>query len=312
MNNKNSYFECQRCSYKCDQKINMIRHFDRKNLCVKKFDSYKYTDEELYEKSMNRTYINPDNNPNACSKCNKIFHTKYSLNKHKKNYCKDESYETNINKPESINPVIKLNDSHNISAETTSINDSNVDSNNNNSTATFSDSDQNMIDNSINKIDNSINNINITIVNSFDEAWSTSHIDSKTKVLLLLNQCKFTATLENILENEVNLNVLIDKKSENGIIYENNTMKNTTVKDIVSRTMEKIYKHLTDFKIDAYTHNIDNGIIDSQIKLAGQKYGEFKRSKKVQDKVNTCIKDIYCKKQTNTYDSLNKVEKDGY
>lgn len=72
-------------------------------------------------------------------------------------------------------------------------------------------------------------------------------------------------------------------------------MKNTTIKDIVSRTMEKIYKHLTDFKMDAYTHNIDNCIIDSQIKLAGQKYGEFKRSKKVQDKVNTCIKDIYCK-----------------
>lgn len=317
MNNKNSYFECQRCSYKCDQKINMIRHFDRKNLCVKKFDSYKYTDEELYEKSLNRTYINLDNNPNVCSKCTKIFHNKDSLKKHMKNICKiNETYNSDnseINKPESINPVIKLNDSNNISAETKNI--SNIDSsttnssnnnNNNNSTATLTDSANN------NTIDNSINNINITIVNSFDEAWSTSHIDAKTKVLLLLNQCKFTATLENILENEVNLNVLIDKKSENGIIYENNTMKNTTVKDIVSRTMEKIYKHLTDFKMDAYTHNIDNGIIDSQIKLAGQKYGEFKRSKKVQDKVNTCIKDIYCKKQTNAYDNLNKVEKDGY
>jgi hypothetical protein len=309
MNNKNSYFECQRCDYKCDQKINMIRHFDRKNLCIKKFDAYKYTDEELYEKSMNRTYINPNNNPNECSKCNKTFHTKYSLRKHMKKICKIDVTS------ESTKPILKpneINDSHNLTAETTSINDSNIDSNNNNSTATFADSDQNMIDNSINKIDNSINNINITIVNSFDEAWSTSHIDSKTKVLLLLNQCKFTATLENILENEVNLNVLIDKKSENGIIYENNTMKNTTVKDIVSRTMEKIYKHLTDFKTDGYTHNIDNGIIDSQIKIAGEKYGEFKRSKKVQDKVNTCIKDIYCKKQTIAHDSLSKVEKDGY
>ena len=47
MNNKNSYFECQRCDYKCDQKISMIKHLDRKHLCIKKFDAYKYTDEEL-------------------------------------------------------------------------------------------------------------------------------------------------------------------------------------------------------------------------------------------------------------------------
>ncbi len=314
MSNKNSYFECQRCSYKCDQKINILRHLDRKKLCIKNFDAFKYTDEELYEKSIERTYINPDNDPNACSQCNKIFHNKYALNKHIKNYCKKNdsiSKSTEIN--DNINSVTKsneINDSHNISAETKNI--SNIDSSNNNNYNNYNNSTATLTDSSNNTIDNSINNINITIVNSFDEAWSTNHIDTKTKVLLLLNQCKFTATLENILENEVNLNVLIDKKSENGIIYENNIMKNTTVKDIVSRTMEKIYKHLTDFKTDAYTHNIDNDVINSQIKLAGKKYDEFQNSKKVREKVNTCIKDIYCKKQTNTYDSLNKVEKDGY
>lgn len=296
MNNENnSYYECKRCFYKCYQKNHMKNHLNKKKICEKKFEAYKYSDNDLMEMSLIRQYkytdikiFNNDKSTNnkieyICKCCNKKLHTNSSLQRHMKLYCK---YNKNTDKCiDEVSESIINNIDNSIYI------------------------DNSIIDNSI--TDNSTT-ININIVNSFSEEWCTKHIDDKTKALLFLNNAKFTATLENILENEVNLNVLIDKKSENGIIYENNIMKNTTVKDIVSRTMEKIYKHLTDFKTDAYTHNIDNDVINSQIKLAGKKYDEFQNSKKVREKVNTCIKDIYCKKQTNTYDSLNKVEKDGY
>lgn len=65
-----------------------------------------------------------------------------------------------------------------------------------------------------NNYTNNIISVNINLINSFEENWNTTHIDDKTKCFLLLNNSKFTATLENILENEVNLNVLLDNTSE--------------------------------------------------------------------------------------------------
>jgi len=387
MNDKNSYFECKRCSFKCDKKKNMEKHLNRKILCIKKFDSFCMNDEELYNLSLIKNYIKSEdktNNKFICENCNKYFNRKDSLQRHSHSSCKiiknnnkfikdsRDSLETeknilentidndSINRDINNNIHIKITEKNNdelhkniyencnykIRGELNNriyddidqnkdqikeINDEILNKliNGNNSEkitkllssrinviSNLQNSNNNIIDNSINHIDNSINNFNITIVNSFDQAWTTSHIDDKTKVLLLLNKCKFTTTLENILENEVNLNVLIDKKTDNGIIYENNTMKNTTVKDIVKRTMEKIYKHLTDFTNEAQIYNIDIDMVNDQIMIAGKKYDEFKKNKTIQEKVNTCIKDIYCKKQLNTYGALNKInhfnQKDGY
>lgn len=87
-----SYFECKRCSYKCDKKINMIRHFNRKNLCIKKNEVINYDDNELYKKSLERIYANnvieKSDKINVCDNCNKFFHTKYALNNHIKMHCK--------------------------------------------------------------------------------------------------------------------------------------------------------------------------------------------------------------------------------
>jgi hypothetical protein len=70
----------------------MIRHFNRKNLCIKKNEVINYDDNELYKKSLERIYANnvieKSDKINVCDNCNKFFHTKYALNNHIKMHCK--------------------------------------------------------------------------------------------------------------------------------------------------------------------------------------------------------------------------------
>lgn len=280
----------------------MKNHLNKKKICEKNFDAYKYTEDDLIKMSLIRQYKNcniEEKINNLCSTnikkhnyicqdCNKRLHSNSTLQRHIKLYCKnkknnDSLYETMTN-DSIINDYSVIDNRINI--------------------------DNSITDNRIN-IDNSITDnsttININIVNSFSEEWSTKHIDDKTKALLFLNNAKFTATLENILENEVNLNVLIDKNTDKGIIFENNMLKNITVKEIVNRTMEKLHKHLEDFQKNAEKLTVDSSYISDSVKNTADKYNKYKSSTSVQNNVNTLIKDIYCKKQNDAIQTLQKV-----
>ena len=58
----------------------------------------------------------------------------------------------------------------------------------------------------------------------------------------------YTSLLEEILKNEINLNVIIDKDDDSSIVYKNNIDKYINIKSkyIVSNTMDKLNKHLMD------------------------------------------------------------------
>lgn len=126
---------------------------------------------------------------------------------------------------------------------------------------------------------------------------------------------KFTSTLEKILENEVNQNVLIDDISGKGIIFNDQKIINMDIKDIVKKTMDKLISQLCDFKNDIeYTNSlsINTKILDDEIKTAKNKYTEFKNYKNVQESVNEYIKDIYNKKKMNTIDNFSLLKNNGY
>jgi hypothetical protein len=140
-------------------------------------------------------------------------------------------------------------------------------------------------------------------------------IDNNKKIVLLLNSSKFTQTLEEILENEVNLNVLIDKSTGKGMIYNNDTFTDMSVKDIVKRTMSKLYKQLCVFHNDISNDiiNLDKSILNNEIKTVEQKYRDFISNIKVENRVNEYISDIYAKKNNKTYneyDLKNKIKND--
>jgi hypothetical protein len=168
----------------------------------------------------------------------------------------------------------------------------------------------NVNNSSINSINSNNNiNININITKSFDEQWDTSTFDNNKKLSLLFANSKFTKTLENILENQVNLNVLIDNTSDNGIVFNNNKFIKMNVKEIVKQTMDKLHKHLIEFHSDIFYSNnidIDKECIDFKrnLKNINTKYSDFTKSKDTQHIVNKYITDIFNKKKDNTIDFI--------
>jgi hypothetical protein len=261
----------------------MKKHLEKIKTCDRTFDSYKYKDDELYYLSLTRIYnINKNS---VCEICNKEFKNIFTLKRHQSIFHKsDNECEIEDNIKDS-----NINDSNINDIKTCNIINESINNGNNN------------IINNNNIITN--NNISINVIN-FDDNWNTSHIDNKQKILLFLKKYKFTSTLENILENEVNLNVLIDKTSENGIVQNNNKFEKMNIKDIVKKTMKKLMDSLNNFKNDIYQkneHEVDLCIIDDEMNKANIKYENYKKNKIAQDDVNDLIKNIYNKNKDNVY-----------
>ena len=307
-----SHFECKRCFNKFYQKIDITRHLNKKNLCTRTADSYKYSDEDIKKLSMERININnSEDNKTDCSECGKKFCNSKGLKQHLKSYCKK------IN-TESVKKDNVLETGKNISDNVTNniTGDENI----------LIHGDENTIEGDISVTgndnivgdNNTINNINIhiNITKPFDDPWDTSEIDINKKLILLLNSTKFTKTLEKILENEVNLNVLIDKKTGKGMVYKNEKFVNMPVKEIVNSTMYKLYQQLCVFhnEVAAEISEIDTNILNKEIKVVREKYDSFVAKSKVEKNVNELISDIYCNKnhvthnKTHTKVNVNKTE----
>jgi uncharacterized C2H2 Zn-finger protein len=271
----------------------MIKHLHKKKICERSL-SCSHNDEEILNLSLIRIKDN-DNDDIKCNVCNKVFSTKNSLLRHNekrtnfllnhegRNPCKSSSEITNL-----------FEDSNKIecSEEKLTQNITNYINNNH-------------INNTTNII-----NLNINILRSFDEEWDDSKIDDKSKIILLLEDSKYTKTLENILENDINLNVLIDSDSDTGLIYKKNTFEIMDIKDIVEKSMEKIYNQLNKFhrEIEANNeYNIKKDYLDEEKKNIEDKYINYKLNNDTKDKVINFIKNIYNKKKDETLKICNDI-----
>ena len=284
-----SYFQCFRCFYKCVLKTDMIRHVNKKKLCTRKLESYVYSDEELKTKSLNRIYVNDVLNKNLCTFCNKDFVSKSSLKRHLISFCKNKKHQ-NVTTDESVN-----------------INNVTIDESVNNIT----------IDESVNiNIDNSVNiNLNINLLTSFDKNWNIEHIDNNLKLILLLNNSKFTKTLENILDNKSNLNVLLDQTKKEGIVFNDDKLQHKDIKDILRKSMDKLYEQLCGFYTDLSNPNIldiNINVLSNELNEAKVKYNNYKKDLVVQNKVNELISNIYMKQKNITVKEIKHTLSEGY
>ena len=283
----NKYFECQRCFYKSLKKSDMINHLNRVKKCEKQFHCFKYSDEELYNLSLIRNDKKIKNIPlkenveknedkkYVCEKCNLSLTTKGNLKRHVLNYCKPSEKEKEIEKN-----VIN--------------NSNNNNSNNNNS----------------NNVINNINNINIQIVNPFNDKWSTEHIDIDEKYKIFQNKYIFNNTLEKILENDINLNVLID--NEIGYVYNNNSLEKMDVKKLIRIVIEKIYDTIFEFGNEIKKNEVEQNkkIINEIVKQANIKFNDYKGNKNnFQENAKIIISDIYNDKRDRTYELLSSIVK---
>ena len=303
-----SYYECRRCLYKTKQKIDMARHINRKIKCTRNMESYKYTDDELNNLSMQ--IIKKNNNeknqgtPKECIE-----------NKGIQGICENNK----IAPIEDNNIEIKNNES----TETCIINNDNnyinkcisCDKIFTRRSSLQRHLDKNRCKNIVYKTEQNITNItnnNTIIINvnihkplPFDSDWDVSQIDDTLKQVLLLSDLKYTKTLEHILENDLNLNVIIEDKSDCGIVYKNDIEKFKPMKisDIVDLSMNKLHKQLTLFHDeikDVNKYKINSTILSSEKEILNEKYYEFKNNELTQKIVKNYIANIYNKKKEDT------------
>ena len=330
-----AFYECARCNYKVRRNSDMIRHLNRKTKCIKKLESYKLSDEEIINLSMilhkdnneniYKIKLNIDNNNlnneikieneienknvkikdeskknidkiieitnknNICEYCNKTFSRYDNLKRHQKNFCKNNESE---------------NETNNIQ---------NIESQNNGNINTIKN-----ITNIENQTNNQTNNIIIINANHdklkpFDGEWTVEHIDSYLHQIILLSETKYTDLLDEILKNKENLNVIIEKDSNNGLVYKNEKelYVNMKVKEIVDISMQKLYDQLNIFYKNLIDHKVNNKfnshLIENEKKILDDKFEDFCNNTDTKNIVNSLFTNIYEKNKEEALEVADKI-----
>jgi hypothetical protein len=166
----------------------------------------------------------------------------------------------------------------------------------------------------INNINN-INNVNIILnINNtkpvpFDDNWTLSNLNNKDKANIMISKYMYSLLLTEILENNNNLNVIIDKEKDFGIVYKNDLEKyiKMEIKQIISNSMEKLEQNLLIINNDLKENGTyDDNYLSNKDKDIKHKFNVFKHNFKTSEIVNKCMTDIFDKKK----DLSKKVMKD--
>jgi hypothetical protein len=232
----------------------------KKDLTIHVDHSYDFmSEEELFNMSLtlhyDETFI--DNNSdedfqkNICTYCLKIFSRPDNVKRHQKNFCKKM--------------IINLDDNYNKKLSTNIINNiTNIDNHTNNQT-------NNII----------IINANNNTLKPFDGDWTIEHIDSYLRQIILLSETKYTDLLDEILKNKENLNVIIEKDSNSGLVYknENELYVNMKVKEIIDLSMQKLYDQLNSLYSNVLSnqisYKINTNLIENEKKILDNKFEDF-------------------------------------
>ena len=306
-----SYYKCARCNYIVQRNSDMIRHLGRKNKCIPNINSYKLTDEEIHKSSLilqknndisifneelKKDKFGKSDSINGvkCENCNKLFARKYNLTKHLIKTCKG-------NKKSTTNTLNEIGD--NTQSEKQKENNLFVEN-------------QINVSNQTNNTNSNSNN-NIIIINqnnlqSFDNKWTTEHLDNYIRQMILLSDHKYTNLLDEILKNKDNLNVIINKDSDYGLVYKDDDKMyvNMKTREIIDKSIEKLYEQLNIFYSDLIDTNIvkvNTNIIEQEKQVLDDKYKEFCTNNNVKSSVRDLLTKIYEKNNTEALGIADKL-----
>ena len=236
-----------------------------------------------------------------CPICNKVYNKTINLRNHLILECISLDLENNTKN----NDLSIINNNSIITANNNPIitgNNNPIITSNNNPIITGN-------NNSIININN-INNINVYSPISFDNEWNTDHMSNEEKNLLIVSMVKYTKTLEYLLKNKNNQNVLIDKDSNTGLVYKNNILEKMTLSEICDKSFDKLYYTLNKM-YDSENINIgmlDPEYIDIQKKSMNIKYRNYKDDEENKDIANHSMIEIFNKVKDQTLEKFNKIE----
>jgi len=320
-------YKCKKCLFTDNKFCNMKRHLTKKNSCSKQLEAYRYSEDQLLilsllpesEKNINLDHLKKSdiihknknllfdklnsidkNKSKKCLFCEEEFQKIYDLKKHLLVNC----FINEINKKEEtiIDSSIKLNlensqnnaeQSHNASSlNTHSLNTSHSHNTNNNS--------------------NNVTNIYFEIKSPtpFDNDWDLSQIDKMKSEHIMFSNFMYSKLLQEILNSEINLNVIIDKGDDSGIVYKNDIDKYIQMKskDIVDNTMEKLKKHLLDINLKS-KDDIEEDCIKLSKRIIEHKHNHYKNNEYIKNNVMDIISKIFNDKKDDAVNLSNKVYK---
>jgi len=295
-----SYYECYRCKYRSKRNSDMKRHLNRKVKCPKNIEAYNYSDEEIMNMSMVLHYdelyvdchtqlaennnLEEDLQKNICTYCSKIFSRPDNVKRHQKNFCKKM--------------IINSDNKYNKNKGSNIINNiTNIDNHTNNQT------NNNII----------IINANNTTLKPFDGEWTIEHIDSYLRQIILLSETKYTDLLDEILKNKENLNVIIEKDSNSGLVYknENELYVNMKVKEIIDISMQKLYDQLNSLYStvlnNQISYKINTNLIENEKKNLDNKFEDFCNNDVTKNIVSSLFTNIYEKNKFAAVEMSDKI-----
>jgi hypothetical protein len=333
-------YRCNRCGvFETNKFCDIKKHCIRKNPCKKKNDFLFLSDDQILALTLipyqNNSHIISENdtlhlkNYNVLEKNKKeLFNELDTIEKNKVKICKYCNQEftliTDLKKHIILNCFFKEAEKKeelkkNKENITNNIENSynNCDINVNSSVGTLN-STTNNTNNTTNNTTNNNINIYLEIKNPipFDNDWDLSKISESEKTKIMVSKVMYTKLLENILKNEINLNVIIDKDKDLGMVYKNDTDKyiQMNAKDIVATTMEKLNAHLNE--INKNDSEVFNEVIDFTRKMINKKFIDFQNNTTVQENVGNFVCDIFETKRMEAINMAKNVVKiskfDGY
>jgi len=315
-------FQCYRCFYYCKNKKDMKKHLTRKNMCGRKIESHNYEEDKLeylsllnksedeiiiikendeeeneliLKKYENWTYNEEElkniiedtksNNRKKCCFCNKMFFRKYELLRHLEN-------EQCLNLKQKKNKNI--------------INNNYIDN------KTIQNINNQQINNiSINVYNNSnvVNENGDKILNGFNEDWDISKIDLQKKLLLFVSDNKYSNTMEEILKNDKNMNILLGETENESIIFQENKFMNVNNDEIIVRTMYKLYNHLLKFYTDIKEENIAGNDLKKHKNNLKEKYDDFNNNNITKEIVKNILLDIFHNKKEEVLEKFSEFNR---
>ena len=311
---------CKKCNYKCDTYYDIKRHLNKKKSCPKEYEAFFNSDDQLLVLTLlpyhDHIHMVDNSEIEHLNKSKKMYNNKKKLfekldfiDKYKLKkciYCEEEFTRIiDLRKHFLINCFHKnikdIEDTKDIKIE----NNTNIDSSSNINNIDINNSYNTTNNNTTNNITNNNNNNNIffdikahqTPV-PFDQDWDVSQIDENIRNKILLSAIMYTSLLEEILKNDVNLNVIIDKENDSGVVYKNDSQQyiQMKLKDIIDISMEKLKKHLVDMNTitDQYYDKEMLKICKCKILT---KYNNYVNEDNIQKSVIGVVSDVYDKKK---------------
>ena len=317
-------YQCYRCFYYCKNKKDMKKHLSRKNKCIKKLESHNFDEDKLeYLSLLNKSddeiiIVNEDqeivlenkyndweynedefkqivelhknNNTKKCAFCNKEFFRKYELLRHMENHqcivLKEKKNKTIINNNYIDNKKIQ------------NINNQQI-------------NNQQINNISINVYNNgqNINENGEKILNGFNEDWDISKIDLQKKLLLFISDNKYSNTMEEILKNEKNMNILLGENNNESIVFQEDKFMNVNNDEIIVRTMYKLYNHLLKFYNEIKKEDVMNKDLKKYKNNLNKKYDDFNNNNITKEIVKNILLDIFHNKKEEVLEKFSEFNK---